>query len=206
MEIAQAQRDVRETFIGGFAGQFVSGTIWLLSAIACTWHSLHAGEMVAVFGGFFIFPLTQLLLRSMGHAYSLPKGNPMNWLAIQIAFTIPLTLQVVFTAAIAHPAWFYPALMVTVGAHYLPFVFLYGMRQFAVLNGVLVSAGVLLLYFPRYSSAGAWFTAMVDGSPVRNLTPASLPLPSFARALPCGGFRRRSSSALLRGRASRRLR
>ncbi len=161
MEIAQAQKDVRETFLGGFAGQFVSGAIWLLSAIACTWHSLRLGEMIAIFGGFFIFPLTQLLLRSMGHAYRLPKGHPMNGLAIQIAFTVGLTLPVALAAAIANPAWIFPALMITVGAHYLPFVFLYGMRQFAVLSGLLVSAGVLLLYFPRFPSASAWFTSIV---------------------------------------------
>jgi hypothetical protein len=162
MEIAQAQKDVRETFLGGFAGQFVSATIWLFSAIVCTWHSLRLGEMIAIFGGFFIFPLTQLLLRSMGHAYSLPKGHPMNGLAIQIAFTVSLTLPVVLAAAIARPGWFYPALMITVGAHYLPFVFLYGMWQFGALSGMLVSAGVLLgLYAPRFPGAGAWFTSIV---------------------------------------------
>ena len=32
--------------------------------------------------------------------------------------------------------------MVVVGAHYLPFVFLYGMWEFAVLCGVLVGGGV----------------------------------------------------------------
>jgi len=70
-------------------------------------------------------------------------------------------LPVALAAAIANPAWIFPALMITVGAHYLPFVFLYGMRQFAVLSGLLVSAGVLLLNFPALSSAGAWFTSIV---------------------------------------------
>lgn len=162
MEIAQAQKDVRQTFLGGFAGQFVSGTIWLFSAIACTWHSLRWGEMIAIYGGFFIFPLTQLMLRAMGHAYSLPKGHPMNGLGMQIAFTVGLTLPVVLAAAIAHPAWFYPALMVTVGAHYLPFVYLYGMWQFAALSALLTSAGMLLgLYCPGHPSSGAWFTSIV---------------------------------------------
>jgi uncharacterized protein DUF7010 len=162
MEIAQAQKDVRETFLGGVAGQFVSGTIWLLSAIACTWHSLRLAELIAIFGGFFIFPLTQLLLRCMGHAYSLPKGHPMNGLAIQIAFTVGLTIPVVLAATILQPAWFYPALMITVGAHYLPFIFLYGMGQFGVLSALLTSAGVLLGFYGHgFPSAGAWFTAMV---------------------------------------------
>jgi len=160
MEIAQAQKDVRETFLGGFAGQFVSGIIWLASAIACTWNSLRWGELIAIFGGFLIFPLTQLLLHCMGHAYSLPKGHPMNGLGMQIAFTVPLTLPVVIAVGILQPSWFYPALMITVGAHYLPFIFLYGMGQFGLLSAVLISAGVLLgLYAPGLPSAGAWFTS-----------------------------------------------
>jgi hypothetical protein len=40
-----------------------------------------------VLGGFLIFPSTQLVLRSMGHAYALPKGHPMNALGFQVAFT-----------------------------------------------------------------------------------------------------------------------
>jgi hypothetical protein len=88
MEINQAQKDVRETFLGGFAGQLVSALLWGTSAAVCTWGSLHLGEVVLVLGGFLIFPSTQLVLRSMGHAYALPKGHPMNALGIQVAFTL----------------------------------------------------------------------------------------------------------------------
>jgi hypothetical protein len=78
MEISQAQKDVRSTFQGGFAGQLVSAVLWTTSAATCTWHSLHLAGMILVLGGFFIFPLTQLLLRSMGNPHALPKGHPMN--------------------------------------------------------------------------------------------------------------------------------
>lgn len=48
------------------------------------------------------------------------------------------------------------------GAHYLPFVTLYGMRMFYALAGVLVGAGfALALYLKLPFSAGAWFTATV---------------------------------------------
>jgi hypothetical protein len=43
-----------------------------------------------VVGGMFIFPLTQLLLRLMGRPASLPKGHPMNVLAMQITFMLLL--------------------------------------------------------------------------------------------------------------------
>lgn len=159
MEISTAQRDVRETFLGGFAGQLVSALVWGASAAACTWGSLRLGELVVICGGFFIFPLTQLTLRSMGHASALPKGHPMNALGMQIAFSLPLTLPVVIAIGALHPAWFYPALMVVLGAHYLPFIFMYGMWQFGVLSGSLVVSGVMIgMYVTRPVSAGAWLT------------------------------------------------
>src|SRR6185437_13481273 len=106
MEISQAQKDVRSTFLGGFAGQVVSAALWGASAAACTWHSLRLGEIILIVGGFLIFPLTQLLLRIMGHAYALPKGHPMNALAIQVAFTLGLTLPVVIGIGALRPSWF----------------------------------------------------------------------------------------------------
>jgi hypothetical protein len=160
MEITQAQKDVRDTFLGGFAGQLVSALLWGTSAAACTWHSLHLGEIILVLGGFLIFPFTQLLLRILGHVNALPKGHPMNALAIQIAFTLPLTLPIVIGIAALRPAWFYPAFMIALGAHYLPFAFLYGMWQFAGLCAALVAGGVALgMYLPNPLSLGAWLTA-----------------------------------------------
>jgi hypothetical protein len=159
MDIAQAKKDVRDTFLGGFAGQLVSAVLWGGSAAACTWYSLHLGEVILVFGGVLIFPLTQLMLRSMGHAYALPKGHPMNALGIQVAFTLPLMLPVVLGVAALRPVWFYPALMIVLGAHYLPFVFMYGMWQFAGLCATLVTCGVLIaMYLPKPISLGAWLT------------------------------------------------
>jgi hypothetical protein len=48
-----------------------------------------AAKTGLVVGGFFIFLLTQLLLRAMGRPGALPKGHPMNALGMQIAFTLP---------------------------------------------------------------------------------------------------------------------
>lgn len=162
MEIARAQEDVRRTFLGGFAGQLVSAVLWGTSAAACTWYSIHSGEIILVLGGFLIFPLTQLLLRSMGNTYALPEGHPMNALGIQVAFTLPLTLPLVIGIAALRPAWFYPAFMITLGAHYLPFVFLYGMWQFAGLCATLVMSGIAIgMYLPAPLSLGAWLTATI---------------------------------------------
>src|SRR5215470_9211900 len=61
MEICDAQRENRSVYIGGFWGQLVSSVIWLVAAALGTWVSPKASILAAVIGGFFIFPLTQLL-------------------------------------------------------------------------------------------------------------------------------------------------
>lgn len=161
MHITDAQRDVRAVFLGGFAGQLISGAVWGLSAVLATWYSQRAAIEALVFGGMFIFPLTQLLLRIMGRPAGLPKGHPMNALGMQIAFTVPLTLPLVGAATLYRQNWFYPGCMIVVGAHYLPFIFMYGMWQFAVLAASLLGAGIAIaLYLPSSFSVGGWFTAL----------------------------------------------
>lgn len=161
MTIEEAQRDVRTVFLGGFAGQIVSGTMWAISAALATWGTPRRGMLVLVLGGMFIFPLTQLLLRAMGRRASLGKGHPMNQLATQVALTVPLSLPLVGAVILCRPNWFYPALALIVGAHYLPFMFLYGMWQFGVLAAILIAGSLIIgMYVPSFTLAG-WFTAAV---------------------------------------------
>lgn len=159
MTIGEAQRDVRQVYEGGFFGQLVSGAVWLVAAAVATWFEGAAAVLALFLGGVLIFPLTTLAHRLSSREASLPAGHPMTALAMQIAFTVPIGLVVVIAMLGGHSELFFPASMVIVGAHYLPFVFLYGMRLFGVLAGVMGGVGVVLLYVPRVpSTAAGWFT------------------------------------------------
>jgi hypothetical protein len=47
--------------------------------------------------------------------------------------------------------------MVIIGAHYLPFVFLYGMKTFALLAAALITAGFAIgLIAPDQIAIGEW--------------------------------------------------
>ena len=162
MTISDAQRDVRTVFLGGFAGQLVSSGVWFLSAATATWRSPRTAMAVLFVVGIFIFPMTQLLLRLMARPASLPKGHPMNALGMQVAFVLPLTLPLVFAATAYRENWFYPAFMIALGSHYLPFIFLYGMWQFGVLAAFLIGSGLAIgLYLPSIFSLGGWSTALM---------------------------------------------
>lgn len=162
MQIDEAQRDVRLVYVGGSFGQLVSGVLWLTAAAVGTFSSATGAIAILLVGGILIFPLTTVCLRLAGRPASLPAGHPMAGLATQIAFTVPLGLLVALAVTGYRLEWFFPAAMVIVGAHYLPFVFLYGMRHYAALAAILAFGGVgLALWGAESFSLGAWITGLV---------------------------------------------
>jgi hypothetical protein len=162
MLVTEAQREVRTVYAGGFFGQTVSGFVWLASAALGTWATPRSAILMLVVGGFFIFPLTTAALSTLGRPSSLNPANPFRHLAVQVAFVLPLSMPVVAPVAAYRLVWFYPAMMVLVGAHYLPFAFLYGMRSFIPLSALLVSGGIVIaMFLPGAFSLGAWVTGAV---------------------------------------------
>ena len=199
MQVADAQREVRTVFVGGFWGQLFASAIWLASAALGTWGTPRSAILELIVCGFFIFPATQLLLhlerfqdrcalsifnaRSplhgvgstwvhalgysnpetaiVGGPASLSKGNPLGKLGMQIAFTLPMTMLLLAPVGAFRLNWFFPAFMILLGAHYLPFTFLYGMRLFIPLCALLVGGGVVIAeYFSGSFSTGAWVTGV----------------------------------------------
>src|SRR5688500_290163 len=98
MLIADAQRDVRTTFLGGFVGQLVSAVLWAVSAALATWGRPRQAIIALVVGGFFIFPATQLGLRVLGRTGRLAPSNPFGQLGMQVAVTFLLSLPLVGVA------------------------------------------------------------------------------------------------------------
>lgn len=161
MLITEAQKENSVVFVGGFWGQLVSSAVWLASAALGTWVSPRAAILELVLCGFLIFPAVLLLLRLSGQPTSLSSGNPMGQLGMQIAFTLPMTMLLLAPVSAFRLNWFFPAFMVLLGAHYLPFTFLYGMRMFIPLCAILVGGGVVIAEFCSASfCAGGWVTGL----------------------------------------------
>src|ERR1700686_3139524 len=161
MDIQDAQREVRSVYIGGFWGQLVSSVIWLVSAALGTWETPKASILTVLIGGFFIFPLTQMLLRLSGRRASVSKENHFHYLGMQVAFVLPFSMLLLIPVGPYYLNWFFPALMVLLGAHYLPFATLYGMRTFLFLAGILMAMGVVIAhYFSGTFSLGAWVAGL----------------------------------------------
>lgn len=162
MPLQESQREMRSAFLGGFAGQLVSGLIWLVAAALGTWLAPGAGMAALFFGSMSIFPLTQLTVRLLGRPGKVSPENGLWQLGSQIAFTVPLNFLLVGAATLYRETWFFPAAMIVVGSHYLPFITLYGMKMFGILAGLLVVGGAgLALYGPQSFSLGGWLTGIL---------------------------------------------
>lgn len=83
----------------------------------------------------------------------------MPQLGMQVALVLPFSMPLLLPVSLYNLNWFYPALMILLGAHYLPFVFLYGMRMFALLAACLLGGGVIIaMYLSSGFTIGAWYT------------------------------------------------
>jgi hypothetical protein len=159
MLISESQQELRTVYDGGLYGQLVSGMVWLLSAALASWYSSRSATIMLVIGGFFIFPLTTLVLRIKGRKSALNHDNPFRYLAIQTAFVLPLSMPLLVPVVAYRSALFYPAMMILLGAHYLPFGTLYGMRSFIGLAAVLIAGGITLaMFFSESFPVGGWLT------------------------------------------------
>ena len=113
MDIQDAQREARSVYIGGFLGtacQFRN-----LAGVRDArhlWVTPKASILTVVIGGFFIFPLTQMLLRLPGRRASVSRENPFNSLGMQIAFVLPFSMLLLVPVGLYNLNWFFPALMV----------------------------------------------------------------------------------------------
>jgi hypothetical protein len=165
VNIAEAQREMRDVYLNCVPGAIAATLVWTASAAAATWSSPVAGAWTLAIGGAFIFPLSLLILRLLGRPIAPSHANPLMELAPQVAFVVPLIMPLAGAAMLYRTSWFYPAMMVIVGAHYLPFAFLYGRKAFLVLAVAMVAAGFALVFLRvEWFAFGGWLTAGILGA------------------------------------------
>jgi hypothetical protein len=83
-----------------------------------------------------------MLLRLSGRRASVSRQNSFSSLGMQVAFVLPFSMLLLVPVGLYQLNWFFPALMVLVSAHYLPFATLYGMPMFLFLAGILIVMGL----------------------------------------------------------------
>lgn len=148
--------EYRRCHLGGAVYLTVEGGLWLLSASLGAANQIPVAMLVLLIGGILIHPATTAFSRLL-RLPSPDKSNRLPVLNTWIALTIPLGLPLIFMATKGgHENLFFPAFAVLVGAHWLPFVYIYSMRSFLAVACILVLEGVSFgfVFTQSFSSCG----------------------------------------------------
>ena len=149
-------RDYRRSHRGGSVYLAVEGVLWLFSSTLGAVGRIPISMLVLIIGGMFIHPIAVMCSRFL----KLPSPAPSNRLSILntwVALIIPLGIPLIFFATSAGRVnLFFPAFAVLVGAHWLPFTYIYSMRSFITIAGILVLVGILFgfVFTQSFSACG----------------------------------------------------
>lgn len=146
----QAQADMRDAHFNGAAGVVASGVVWAVAGGFSVALSHRAGVYALLAGGALIFPLGVLLAKLLGRRGMHARGNPLGTLAQEGTFWLMAGIVVAFALSLQRVEWFLPAMLLAIGARYLTFQTLYGLRTYWVLGGALcaLAVAVVLLRLP----------------------------------------------------------
>jgi hypothetical protein len=107
MMIAEAQHEIRARYAGGYYGQLVSGIVWLTSAALAVWVGPRPAIVTLFVGGFFIFPLTELLARTVSGAAPVSEANSLQSLGMQVALVLPMSMPLLVPIGQYRLTWSY---------------------------------------------------------------------------------------------------
>ena len=153
--------EMRLTYLGAVPHTLFTSFIWFISGLLGT-YSKPTAILFFIIGGTFIFPGGELLRKLMQAPNCISRENKLKQFFMLLAFTIPLSYPLVYLAIQANVNYFFPAFMILIGAHYLPFVFGYRMKTFALLSILLVILGTIIsVVYPMSFSIPAYLTSAV---------------------------------------------
>ncbi len=140
-DITVARADMREAFLSGATGIFVSGLAWAAAAICTYLYGAEVGMKALFAGGVLIFPISVLLSKLLGVRGTQAKDNPLGPLAMATTFWLIFSLPIAYVVFLQNADWFFPAMLLIIGGRYLTFGAIYGMRLYWGLGLALAAAG-----------------------------------------------------------------
>lgn len=143
---SQAQADMRNGYLCGVPGIWVSGAVWLVAAAVAFQFSHQVGVLALLAGGMVIHPLAVVLARLLGSKGKHTAGNPLGRLAAEGTFWLLAGIAIAYGMQVLRLEWFFPAMLLLIGGRYLTFQTLYGMKAHWGLGGVLCSVGMALAF------------------------------------------------------------
>lgn len=145
MLFEELQKDMRTAYIGGGTGILVSSLVWFISGFTGLFSTSEMSILVFFLGGMLIYPLgtasTKLFNRTGKHQ----KNNPLAFLAFESTAILFIGLFMAYSIFQIGKEWFFPIMLMIIGARYLVFQSIYGMRVYWALGLILTISGMICL-------------------------------------------------------------
>ena len=167
--LSNAQADMRHGYANGAPGVLVSGLVWLVAGGVALLVSDRASVLALLAGGALIHPLGVMAEKLLGHAGAHTPGNPLARLAGETTVSLLVGLVIAFAVSTIRIEWFFPTMLLVIGARYLAFQTLYGLRTYWACGAALCAAGLGLGMAGAPVAAGAF-----AGSAIELVTAAAL--------------------------------
>lgn len=162
LSFADAQRDMRDGYLGGAPGMFASALVWLAAGCVALYDTPNRAVLALFAGGMLIHPLGVMLARLLGRPGAHKKGNPLGGLALEGTIWMLLGLALAYGISLWRSELFFPAALFIIGGRYLSFATVYGMRIYWACGAALAAAGWLLAAKALPMPAGAFAGAAIE--------------------------------------------
>ncbi|MGB3544113.1 DUF7010 family protein [Rubrivirga sp.] len=142
LTFAQAQADMRRGYASGAPGVLISGLVWLAAGVVAVTVSDRAAVLALLVGGTVIYPASLVVTKLMGRSGTHSAGNPLGRLAGEGTALLFVGLVIAYGVSVLRVEWFFPVMLLIIGARYLTFQTVYGLRAYWLCGLALIAAGV----------------------------------------------------------------
>ncbi len=162
MNFKESQENMNAAYYGGATGVLASGIIWCSAGLVGIVFSNTASMAALFIGGTLIFPLSVLLSKGLNRSGKHAHNNPLRHLAIEGLGVLFVGLFLAFSVAQFNTNLFYPIMLLIIGARYLTFQTLYGLKVYWFLGGALILAGFLSTILSPPFVFGAFLGGIIE--------------------------------------------
>ena len=145
MDLEEAQKDMRLSYLGGGPGVLISGLVWLTVGVLATYYTKQTSIIVFFFGGMLIHPLGLMVSKFFNRTGKHHENNPLAKLALESTAILFIGLFIAYCVFQINTEWFFPIMLMMIGIRYLIFQSIYGMRVFWILGLTLTTSGIVCL-------------------------------------------------------------
>lgn len=153
LTITDAQSETRRAYFNGAIGVAVSGTVWLISGGIASGGDINLAMLALFFGGMLINPISTLIESKILKLPPVSKQNSLIWIGLYTVPFILIGMYAGYMLAPKNPALFFAFTLMAIGARYLSFQVIYGLKHFLFLGLALLGLGFLGAWLNMQSAA-----------------------------------------------------